>query len=106
MRKSLWFLLFVVLGWTILWAQPAQIQFIFASDVHYGISKDVFRGKTAVDAHLVNAALVAQINRVPEATFPADGGIRADKAVGVFDFVAIGGDIANREEVSGPGTIQ
>ena len=106
MRKSFWFLLFVVLGWTILWAQSAKIQFIFASDVHFGISKDVFRGKTDVDAHVVNAALAAQINRVPEATFPADGGVLADKVVGAFDFVAIGGDVANREEVTDSGTIQ
>jgi hypothetical protein len=104
MRKGLFLLLLLVLGWTILWAQPAQIQFIFTADVHYGLVRTTpFHGSTNVDAQIVNAAMVAQINRVPEAVFPKDGGDGADQLVGSFDFVAIGGDITNRQESDGKG---
>jgi hypothetical protein len=107
MRKSVPLLLLLVLAWTVLWAQAADIQFIFTSDVHYGISRPKFRGSANVDSRVVNAALIAQINRLPETVFPSDGGYRADKLVGTFDFVAIGGDIANRAEMTdGTGAIQ
>jgi predicted MPP superfamily phosphohydrolase len=107
MRKSIPFLLLLVLAWTVLWAQPADIQFIFTSDLHYGISRPEFRGSVNVDSRVVNAALVAQINRLSETVFPADGGYRADQPVGTFDFVAIGGDITNRAEMThGAGAIQ
>jgi hypothetical protein len=47
------------------------------------------------------------MNRLPEAVFPNDGGNGADKRIGAFDFVAIGGDIANRAEITkGEGAIQ
>ena len=101
MRKGLFLVLLLALGWTLLWAQAAQIQFIFTSDVHYGLERTTpFRGRTDVDAQAVNAAMVSQINRVPEAVFPKDGGNGADQLVGSFDFFAIGGDITNRQESS------
>jgi hypothetical protein len=106
MRKSLLLLLLLVLGWTLLWAQPSRIQFVFTSDVHYGITRSAFRGNSDVDSQVVNRALVAQINRVPEAVFPNDGGNGADQLIGSFDFMAIGGDVANREEVTETNTIQ
>src|ERR1051326_8492565 len=61
------------------------------------------RGVRNVDAQVVNAALVSQISRLPEAVFPGDGGDGANRLVGTFDFVAIGGDIANRAEVTNSG---
>ncbi len=106
MRKSILLLFPLVLGWTLLWAQPARIQFVFTSDIHYGITRSAFRGNSDVDSQVVNRALVAQINRVPEAAFPNDGGNGADQLVGSFDFMAIGGDVANREEVTETNTIQ
>lgn len=106
MRKSIWLLLLLVLGWTLLWAQPARIQFVFTSDLHYGITRSVFRGNSDVDSQVVNRALVAQINRVPEAVFPSDGGNGADQLVGSLDFMAIGGDVANRAEITETNTIQ
>jgi calcineurin-like phosphoesterase family protein len=70
-------------------AQPRTIQFVFTSDAHYGIVRPHFRGHDNVEAHIVNAALVEAINRV-----------------GPLDFVAEGGDLANREEVTEAGSIQ
>jgi hypothetical protein len=62
-------------------AQPRTIRFVFTSDAHYGISRGRVRGHDNVNARVVNAALVAAINRV-----------------GPLDFVTQGGDLANREE--------
>jgi hypothetical protein len=106
MRKSILLLLLLVLGWTLLWAQQARIQFVFTSDLHYGITRSAFDGNSDVDSQVVNRAFVAQINRVPEAVFPSDGGNGADQLVGSFDFMAIGGDVANRAEVTETNTIQ
>jgi predicted MPP superfamily phosphohydrolase len=70
-------------------AQPQTLRFVFTSDAHYGISRAHFRGHGGVDAHVVNAALVDAIDRL-----------------GPLDFVAEGGDVANREEVTEAGPIQ
>jgi len=86
--------------------QPAPVQFIFTSDVHYGIARQGFRGRSNVDAHVVNAAMIAAMNTLPGVTFPRDGGLRAGERIGAVDFVAVGGDIANREEVTDSGSIQ
>ncbi len=74
------------------------VQFIFTSDAHYGLKRASFRGAVNVDAHVVNAALVAAINRVAWLTLPADSGVRAGEKVGAVDYVIDGGDIANRSE--------
>ena len=79
---------------------PTAIQFVFTSDAHYGLTRATFRGAHDVDAAQVNAALVASVNRLREVRFPLDGGLRAGAVVGGLDFVAEGGDIANREEVA------
>jgi hypothetical protein len=75
--------------------QTSEVQFVFTSDQHYE-----FRGATDVDAHVVNAAMVAKMNTLATASFPSDAGVRAGTRIGAFDFIAIGGDIANRSEVS------
>ena len=107
MRRGFIFFLSLVLVSTFLWAQsPAEVQFIFTSDSHYGITRPSFRGAANVDAHTVNAAMVAGINQLAHAVFPSDGGLRAAGPVGPVDFLVDGGDIANREEVAGDTAIQ
>ena len=60
-----------------------------------------------VDAAVVNGALVAAVNSLPTVHFPDDGGIDAGALVGSLDFLAEGGDIANREEaIDGTAGIQ
>ncbi len=69
--------------------QPRTVRFVFTSDAHYGITRAAFRGHANVDAHVVNAAMVAAINRL-----------------GPLDFVVEGGDLANRQEETESGAIQ
>jgi hypothetical protein len=83
-----------------------SLQFIFTSDAHYGLRRAHFRGRTDVPADVVNQALVDAINRVPTSLLPADGGLGAGHVVGGINFLAHGGDIANREERLDTGTIQ
>ena len=78
---------------------PAELQFAFVSDVHFGIERAIFRGAKHVDATVVNAALVERLNALPAAAFPKDGGLRAGQSVGAVDFVAVTGDVANRMDV-------
>ncbi len=71
-------------------------QFVYTSDLHYGLARAAFRGATNVDAQKVNAELVAAINNLPGVVFPcSDAGVNACKPVGAIDFVAVTGDIAN-----------
>lgn len=79
---------------------PATIQFIFTSDAHYGITRAAFQGKTKVDAHVVNAAMVAQMNTLPGVTLPGDGGVNAGQKINSVDYIFEAGDIANRMETS------
>lgn len=74
------------------------IQFIFTSDVHFGLNKENFRGQKNVPSYAVNAAMIAQVNRIPSMVFPADSGVNAGKKINFIDAIAITGDIANREE--------
>jgi hypothetical protein len=80
-------------------AQGQIVQMVFTSDAHYGITRAKFRGDTAVTGHVVNAAMVKQINTLPYLTLPADGGVNAGKLTGGIDYLVEGGDIANRMEV-------
>ena len=77
---------------------PREIQFVFTSDSHYGITRPEFRGSRNVNAAIVNAALVQRLNQLASSSFPHDGGLRSTMPVGSIDFVVDGGDIANREE--------
>jgi hypothetical protein len=85
---------------------PEVLQFVVTSDAHYGITRAAFRGAANVDAHIVNTALVAQINSLAEAKLPKDGGLRQSLVVHGLDFVAELGDIANRSEVVDSKAIQ
>jgi len=79
-------------------AQPATvIQFVYTSDLHYGISR-AFQGKEKVDASTVNRAMIAQMNILPEITFPNDEGVQANKKIGSVDYMIITGDITNRQQ--------
>jgi len=79
---------------------PATVQFIFTSDAHYGITRAAFQGKTKVDAHVVNAAMIAQMNTLPGMTLPKDNGVNAGLKINTIDYVLEAGDIANRMETS------
>jgi len=74
------------------------IQFVFTSDVHYGITRKAFRGNENVDAHIVNTAMIAQINTLPGIVLPDDKGVRSGKKIGCVDYLVETGDIANRQE--------
>ena len=76
-----------------------DIEMVFTSDAHYAITRKKFRGDTNVDAHVVNAAMIKQINTVPGLALPDDGGVAAGQTVGAVDYLIQTGDIANRMEV-------
>jgi len=76
-----------------------DVTFVFTSDVHFGIARGKFRGGSYVDAQIVNAAMVQKINQLPGTRLPQDGGLRAGEAIGAVDFVAITGDLTNRQEL-------
>jgi hypothetical protein len=81
-------------------ASSATVQFVYTSDSHYGVTRPSFRGRQDVDAHVVNKAMVAQINALAGATLPDDGGVMAGRKIGGIDFLVNSGDIANRQESS------
>jgi hypothetical protein len=83
-----------------------RVQFVFTSDAHYGIRRPAFRGRADVPAGVVNHALVEAINALPAEKFPPDQGVAAAEPVGAIDFVAEGGDVANREEGTGADAVQ
>lgn len=85
-------------GATLAAQSSGSIRFIVISDVHYGITRQSFRGRYDVAASTVNAAMKSAMNALPGAAFPADGGIDAGAKIGAIDFVAVAGDIANRSE--------
>ncbi|TDX02110.1 metallophosphoesterase family protein [Dinghuibacter silviterrae] len=79
-------------------AQNGVLQFVFTSDVHYGITRHHFRGADDVPSTVVNRAMIAAINQLPSGSIPEDGGVGAGQAIGHIDAILITGDIANREE--------
>jgi len=80
----------------------AQIQMIYTSDSHYGITRANFQGATSVDAHIVNAAMVAKMNGMSILSFPNDNGFKAGQTVGPIDYIINTGDLANRQESAAP----
>jgi len=74
------------------------LQFVFTSDVHYGITRLQFRGADKVPSTVVNRAMIRAMNELPGFELPADGGAGAGQRVGHLDGILITGDIANREE--------
>jgi hypothetical protein len=76
-------------------ARAEKINFIFTSDLHYGITRN-FHGATA-DAQTVNEAMIDQMNALPQVELPNGEG-----KVGTVEFVAITGDITNRGAKASP----
>ena len=79
-------------------AQDSLLQFVFTSDVHYGITRLHFRGADKVPSTMVNRAMIRAINELPGLALPQDGGTGSGERVGHLDGILITGDIANREE--------
>jgi hypothetical protein len=75
------------------------LQFVFTSDLHYGITRPHFRGADSVPSTMVNRAMIAAINRLPGSMVPKDGGSGSGQEIGHLDGILITGDIANREEI-------
>jgi hypothetical protein len=75
------------------------INMVYSSDAHYGLYRPQFRGDTAVNSHVVNAAMIRQINQIPMLHLPADGGVSAGHYVGPVDYMVQTGDICNRMEI-------
>jgi len=75
------------------------IQFVFTSDVHFGLTKENFRGQKNVSAAAVNKAMVNEINQLTTKTFPLDNGVQSNKSIKNLDAIVITGDIANRMEI-------
>lgn len=76
----------------------STLQFVFCSDVHFGINRASFRGKTDVTAAEVNAAMMEQMNMLPSNILPNDGGVFSGKKIGGINALIITGDICNRME--------
>lgn len=72
---------------------------VFTSDAHYGITRQKFRGDTNVSGHIVNAAVISEINTIANLTSPNDGGVNAGVKVKAVDYLVETGDIANRMEI-------
>ena len=79
-------------------SRSQTIQIVFSSDAHYGISRTKFRGDSNVSSHIVNAAMIQQMNTIPNLTLPQDEGIGSGRKIGHVDYVVQTGDIANRME--------
>jgi Calcineurin-like phosphoesterase len=79
-------------------AQDNIVNFVFTSDVHYGITRPHFRGVDSVPSTIVNRAMLAAIDKLPADKLPQDGGVAAGETIGKIDAILITGDIANREE--------
>jgi hypothetical protein len=74
------------------------IQFVYISDVHFGITRHQFDGDSNVDSRLVNIKLAAKINTLPTLTLPDDQGVQAGQPIKAVDYFIETGDIANRQE--------
>lgn len=74
------------------------LQFVFTSDVHYGITRAHFRGADSVPSTVVSRAMIAAIKDLPAHHLPQDGGVAEGQRIGHLDAILITGDIANREE--------
>ncbi len=72
------------------------LNFIYCSDVHYGLERE-FRGGV-VPADSVSRAMIEAFRILEDTPLPDDGGVAAGNVYGSPDFVICTGDIANRME--------
>ncbi|QES90051.1 metallophosphoesterase family protein [Rhizosphaericola mali] len=75
-----------------------MIQIIYLSDVHYGLTKKVFRGKENVSSDEVNKAILKEINNLQKQILPSDNGVGQNQMINHIDALIVTGDLANREE--------
>ena len=75
------------------------LQIVFTSDLHYGYYRPAFAGADSVSGYIVNAAMIEKMNELPSLKLPDDGGVAAKRRIGYVDYVAITGDIANRQQI-------
>ena len=74
------------------------VQFLFTSDVHFGLVKEKFKGKVNVSALEVNKAMVVVMNHMNGKYLPNDSGVQSSQQIKGIDALVITGDIANRME--------
>ena len=103
-KKILIFFLVTCISHTI-YATPFQkptqdsiIQFIFCSDVHFGITRKEFRGQQDVPSRKVNDAMIKAMNGLTRLQLPVDNGANAGNRIKNIQALVLTGDIANREE--------
>ncbi|MBK0378507.1 metallophosphoesterase family protein [Mucilaginibacter segetis] len=78
--------------------QHAPIHILYTSDAHFGLSRQKFRGDTAVPAYRVNAAMIFAMNNIVNERLPRDNGVGAGELIKAVDYLIQTGDIANRQE--------
>ena len=83
---------------TIAKKKDSIIQFLFTSDVHFGLVKDKFRGRVNVSAFEVNKVMAGVMNHMNGKYLPNDSGVQANQRIQGIDALVITGDIANRME--------
>jgi hypothetical protein len=77
---------------------PRPTTFLHTSDAHYGIKRSAVFGSYSTAAQ-VNGQMIRSMNSMPNEILPCgDNGVKACQPVGAIDFVAMTGDIANRQE--------
>ena len=74
------------------------VQFIFTSDLHFGSSKDQFRGNLNVPSWEVNQAMFNSMKQLANQQFPKDNGVNSNRLISNIDEVIIAGDITSRME--------
>lgn len=97
MNKNSLLIIFLLLCLNSL-SQSNISHYIFTSDVHFGLEKKNFRGKTNVTAYEVNKAMIDAMNTIAKTSLPNDKGVAANTEVKFVDAFIITGDIANRHE--------
>lgn len=99
MRKHLYLALTLAFIPLILNAQQhTVINLFYTSDAHYGLSRDHFRGDTAVPAQKVNEAMIEAMNSMVGQRLPDDAGVGANQVLQQVGYLIQSGDIANRQE--------
>jgi hypothetical protein len=102
LKSSLTLMLLLLIGNSCFAQKKASrgiVNIVYTSDAHYGVKRKTFRGDSNVVANVVNAAMITQINTLPNLTLPQDGGILAGSKVDAVDYLIQSGDIANRMEI-------
>lgn len=79
--------------------QSKIIHLIFTSDLHFGLSKDSFRGEQKVTAQTVNEQMANSMGSLLNSQLPIDGLTGSGTNIEEISGIIVTGDIANRQEV-------